>query len=189
MRPAVPVVLIAFLLTPGVADAKRVETARVCGASQCFTFNRANSGNKLVLFEEWGGIRSAPSSAAPWYRLRISFAPEGDEPVEPFTVTHAYVPSADLLRVRDDGGVIRWLEVNDDLRPVLRNVAAELEPLPAASVPGIDARRMPPAALPARPQPPPARDAGTAWGWFVLAGAGMAALAIAIRRHRPMPHP
>jgi hypothetical protein len=189
MRLVVSVVLIAALLTPGVADDKRVEKARVCGASQCFTFNRANSGNKLVLFEEWGGIRAAPSSAAPWYRLRISFGAVGDEPVEPFSVTHAYVPSADLLRVRDDQGVIRWLEVNDDLRPVLRNVSAELEPLPAASLPGIDAQRMPPAALPARPQPLAARDAGTAWGWLVLAGAGMAALAIAIRRHRPMPHP
>jgi hypothetical protein len=189
MRPAVPVLLIAFLLTPGVADAKRVEKARVCGASECFTFNRDNSGNKLVLFEDWGGIRSAPSSAAPWYRLRISFGPEGDEPVKPFTVTHAYVPSADLLRVRDDRGVIRWLEVNDDFRLVLRNVSAELEPLPAASLPGIDARAMPPAALPARPQPEPAPDAGTAWGCFVLAAAAAAALALAIWPHRPMPHP
>jgi hypothetical protein len=58
---------------------------------------------------------------------------------------------------------------------VLRNESARLEPLSAASLKGVAA---PAARKPAPPEP----DAGTPWGWIILAAAASAALLLGLRR-------
>jgi hypothetical protein len=123
------------------------------------------------------GPPTAPAPpAAPWYRLKISI---GGPEVKPFTYTDAYVPSAGVFRRRAEGGGDEWAQVIEDLRPVLRNESARLEPLPAESLKGVaaPAARKPAAAPPA----PPESDAGTPWGWIALA-ASSAALLLGIRR-------
>jgi hypothetical protein len=39
----------AIVAGPGVAAVRQVEQAQACGALECFTFDRDNSGGKLVL--------------------------------------------------------------------------------------------------------------------------------------------
>ena len=114
------------------------------------------------------------SPAAPWYRLKISI---GGPDVKPFTYTDAYVPSAGVFRRRAERGY-EWAQVIEDLRPVLRNESARLEPLSAASLKGVAA---PAARKPAAPPGPPEPDAGTPWGWITLAAAS-AALLLGLRR-------
>lgn len=175
MRTALVVASAVVVMWPATASAKEVQRAQVCGASECFTFDRANSGGKLALFNVGGNPALPPAHAAPWYRLRITV---GGEDIERFTFTDAYVPSADRIRRRAEGGGYEWVEVIDDLKPVLRNVSAGLEPLPAASLRGVEAS--------ARPAPPaPPRQTGTEWYWFALAaGALLASLALGGRQLR-----
>jgi hypothetical protein len=183
IRTAFVVASAMVLVWPASAVAKEVHKAQVCGASKCFTFDRANSGDKLALFDGGGNPALPPARSAPWYRLRITV---GGADIKRFTFTDAYVPSADRIRRRAEGGGYEWVEVIDDLKPVLRNVSARLEPLPASSLRGIHVAPAP-AQVRATPAPPtPARDTGPAWYWFALAaGIGGGLLAVAGRRlHR-----
>jgi hypothetical protein len=178
MRVALVVASAVVVMWPAAASAKEVQRAQVCGASECFTFDRANSGGKLALFEEGGNPALPPAQAAPWYRLRITV---GGADVKRFTFTNAYVPSADRIRRRAEGGGYEWVEVIDDLKPVLRNVSAGLDPLPAASLRGLDAAPAPTPAAPA-----PQRETGTAWHWFALAGARLAFLGLGEHQRRAL---
>jgi hypothetical protein len=138
---------------PASASAKEVQKAQVCGASECFTFDRANSGGKLALFDGGGNPALPPAHAAPWYRLRIMV---GGPDIERFTFTDAYVPSADASAIAPREAGTQWVEVIDDLKPVLRNVSSELRPLSASSLRGLEAG--------AAPAPPAARDTGARSG-------------------------
>jgi hypothetical protein len=97
IRLALLALVAAILAAAPVAAAKEIQRAQVCGASACFTFDRANSGDKLALFDGSVGVTSPPARPSPWYRLRITI---GGEDVERFTFTDAYVPSADRIRRR-----------------------------------------------------------------------------------------
>jgi hypothetical protein len=182
IRAALVAVIVASLLVPAAAAAKEVQSVQLCGASECFTFDRANSGDKLMLFEGGGRPASAPRRAAPWYRLLTRI---GDPGMEPVVFTSAYVPSAGLIRFNDEGGGgYVWYQVDPDLRPVLRNVAARLAPRSPASLhvndlaPGVPA----PTAAPARRQP---RESGAGSVWLVaLAAAAAASGALLIARAR-----
>jgi hypothetical protein len=133
VRPMLLVSLAAIVAAPAAAGAAQVERAQVCGASDCFTFDRHNSGGKLALFAVVGKRAPPPAAPAPWYRLRITF---GGRRTSRQTVTSAYVPSSDRIRRRAPGGRYEWVDVIDDLRPVLRHVSDPLEPLPASTLPG-----------------------------------------------------
>jgi len=175
-RLALAVAVAALLAAPAVAPAKEVVQAQVCGASACYTWDWDNSRGKLALFEMSGQPIAPAPPAAPWYRLTISIGGPG---VKPFTYTDAYVPSAGVFRRRAKGGGYEWAHVIEDLRPVLRNESARLEPLSAASLTGVaaPAAREPASAPPA----PPETDAGMPWGWITLAAAS-AALLLGVRR-------
>jgi hypothetical protein len=176
-RLALAVAVAALLAAPAAAPAKEVVKAQVCGASGCYTWDWGNSRGKLALFEMSGQPAAPAPSAAPWYRLKISIGGPG---VKPFSYTDAYVPSAGVFRRRAEGGGYEWAQVIEDLRPVLRNESARLEPLSAASLKGVaaPAARKPASAPPAPPEP----DAGAPWGWITLAAAASAALLLGLRR-------
>jgi hypothetical protein len=176
-RLALAVAVAALLAAPAAAPAKEVVKAQVCGASGCYTWDWHNSRGKLALFEMSGQPTAPAPSAAPWYRLKISIGGPG---VKPFTYTDAYVPSAGVFRRRAEGGGDEWAQVIEDLRPVLRNESARLEPLSAASLKGdaAPAARKPASAPPAPPEP----DAGAPWGWITLAVAASAGLLLGLRR-------
>jgi hypothetical protein len=176
IRVALLALLAASLAVAPPAAAKEIRTARVCGSASCFTFDRANSGGKLMLFGQAGGQAAPPSRSAPWYRLRISV---GGRDVEPSAFTNAYVPSLDLLRVCGEGGGYAWVRVIADLRPVLRTVAGRLEPLPASSLAGVQRRGHARAAAAAGADP-----GGTRWWLIVPAAGGAAALVVLTRRLR-----
>jgi hypothetical protein len=182
VRAVLVSVVMASLLAPSVAAAKEVQAVQLCGASQCFRFDRANAGDKLRLFAEAGPPATAPRSAAPWYALRTRIGGRGMEPV---VFTNAYVPSAGLIRTDDEGGGgYAWYQVGRDLRPVLLHTAARLAPRSAASLhvsdlaPGVPA----PTAGPARRAP---RESGAGSAWVIaLAAAAAASAALVIARAR-----
>jgi hypothetical protein len=186
IRTAFVVASATVLVWPAGAAAKEIQKAQVCGASKCFTFDRANSGDKLALFAAGGNAARPPARAAPWYRLRITV---GGAEIKRSTFTNAYVPSANRIRRRAEGGGYEWVEVIDDLKPVLRNVSARLEPLPLSSLRGIDVAPVT-AQVRVTPAPPAAADTGTAWYVFALAaGIGGGLFIVGARRLRARERP
>jgi hypothetical protein len=123
----------AILVAPPAAGSEQVVKAQVCGASDCYTFDRHNSGGKLALFAVVGKRVSPPTHGGPWYRLRITFGGEG---AARRTVTSAYLPGADRIRRPTGRGGHGWVEVIDDLRPVMHFVSDRLESLPPSTLPG-----------------------------------------------------
>jgi hypothetical protein len=182
VRKILAVTILASLVAAPAAQAKEVQAVQVCGAADCFTFDRGNARGKLQLLAELGPAAEAPARAAGWYRLRTRIGGHGMKPV---VFTNAYVPSANLIRVDDEGGGYGWYEVNADMRPVLRNVAARLAARPAASLhvndiaPGVPG----PTATPAAKEPRES-GAGSAWLFVVLAVAAGSAALLAVRARR-----
>jgi hypothetical protein len=177
MRHLGVLIIAASLAAAPAAFAKEVQAVRVCGATECFTFDRGNAGGKLQLLADTGRAVDAPRRAAGWYELRTRVGGEGMKPVE---WTSAYVPSLGLVRIDDEGGGgYEWHAVYGEIAPVLRTVAGRLEPRPAASLrvndmaPGI----LGPTPTPTPAASPPHRDSGVGGGWWVLAVAAAAALA------------
>jgi hypothetical protein len=172
MRVLGALIIAASFAAAPAAFAKEVQQVQVCGATQCFTFDRGNAGGKLQLLADTGGEVGAPRRAAGWYALRTRVGGEGMTPV---VWSSAYVPSLGLVRIDDvGGGGYRWHAVYGEIAPVLRNVANRLVPRPAASLrvndiaPGVPGPA--PTAAPLR------RESGAGGGWWVLAVAGGMAL-------------
>jgi hypothetical protein len=107
----------------------------------------------------------------------------------------AYVPSADSLRVRDDGGGFTWVALNPRAAAALERAARSLPALPRARLTGLPAE--PPAASADEPGAPAGQAAATSestggstpWGWIAAAAALGAALLLAalgrtVRRRR-----
>src|SRR3954452_24182973 len=169
-------VIAASLAAASGAAAKEVQAVTVCGVSECFTFDRGNSGGKLQLFAETGAAVSAPPRAAQWYELRTRIGGEGTRPV---VFATAYVPILGLVRVNDEGGGgYAWFTVNDQIKPVLANVAVRLAPRSPASLHLTDIAPGVPAPTVAHVRPPRAERresaAGSSW-WIILPAAGAAA--------------
>lgn len=183
VRTVLLILSAAALAAPAAAAAKEIEKVQVCGASKCFTFDRGNSGGKLMRFEQGGPTAPPPARPAPWYRLKITV---GGRDVRRFQFTNAYVPSAGLVRVRAEGGGYEWVEVLDDLRPVLRNVAAGLDPLPASTLRGVDrshARPRPARSSPEGQQAAVASDPGLPVPLLIAVAVGVgSALMLLARR-------
>jgi hypothetical protein len=181
IRAALVSAIAASLVAAPTAFAKEVTSVRVCGASDCFTFDRGNAGGKLQLLAELGPSAPQPARAAGWYRLRTRIGGEGMKPV---VFSNDYVPSANLIRVNDvGGGGYAWYRVNADIRPVLRNVASRLAPRPAASLHVTDIAPGVPGPTPtATPSQPRESGAGSAWLIVLAALAGGTAIVLLVRR-------
>jgi hypothetical protein len=177
-------VVLGVLATPAVAPAKEISKVSVCGTSgQCTTYDKSDF-NSLVFLAEDAGPTDPPAAAAPWYRVRFTV----DERVhggayDSWTV--AYVPSADRLRVRDEGGGFAWVALNARTAVVLKRAVRNLPAFPKTRLRGLHFE--PPQAQVDEVFTPAAQTAATRdridsgptpWGW--IAGAALAAALVLV---------
>src|SRR3954451_3475900 len=104
-------VVFGALPAPAAAPAKEISKVAVCDTGgQCTTYDESDFKSLMFLVED-GGPTDPPAAAAPWYRVRftVDMREEGGGH-DSWTV--AYVPSADSLRVRDEGGSFAWVALN-----------------------------------------------------------------------------
>jgi hypothetical protein len=112
-------VVLGVLAAPAVAPAKEISKVSVCGTTgECTTCDKSDFKSLMFLAEDVGP-KDPPAAAAPWYRVR-STVDEREHGGGYKSWTVAYVPSADSLRVRDEGGGFAWVGLNP------RTVAAAL---------------------------------------------------------------
>src|SRR4051812_23931025 len=176
MRPARHLVgaaaLAALALVPASAAAKEISQVQVCGADRCASV--VGDQDTRMLAASSGIPGEPPPPAAPWYRVRVTVSGAPGEDMKPFSFKYAWVPSAGLLRVRDDNGRWAWSEAAPNTTRVLERTAQGLAAHPASTLRGL---HVTPAPTVTRIAPPSARaraGGGAPWGWIAL-GAGAAA--------------
>jgi hypothetical protein len=187
-------VVLGVLAAPAVAPAKEISEVSVCGTTgRCTTYDRSDFKSLMFLAED-AGPTDPPAAAAPWYRVRFTVDErEHGGGYDSWTV--AYVPSADSLRVRDEGGDFAWVALSPRTAAVLKRAVRNLPAFPKARLRGLHVEspraqvdeRFTPAAQTAATRD--RIDSGTTpWGW-IAGGALAAALALvivarALRRRR-----
>jgi hypothetical protein len=187
-------VALGVLAAPAVAPAKEISKVSVCGtAGQCTTYDESDFKSLMFLVQD-AGPTDPPAAAAPWYRVRftVDMREEGGG-YDSWTV--AYVPSADSLRVRSDGGRFAWVALTPRTASVFERTVRDLPAFPKARLRGLHVKPLEarvdevysPAAQTAATRD--RIDAGsTPWGW-IGGGALAAALILAMvtwtlrRRH------
>ena len=189
-------VVLGVLAVPATAPAKEISKVSVCGtAAQCTTYDTSDFKSLMFLAED-GGPTDPPAAAAPWYRVRftVDMREEGGG-YDSWTV--AYVPSADSLRVRSEGGGFAWVALSPRTARVLQRAARSLPAFPKARLRGLHVKPLqarvdevisPPAETAATRD---GTDSGTTpWGWIGGGGAIAAALVLLVllaRTVRPLP--
>jgi hypothetical protein len=187
-------VVLGVLAAPAAAPAKEISKVSVCGtAGQCTTYDKSDFKSLMFLAED-AGPTDPPAAAAPWYRVQFT-VDERDHGGGYNSWTVAYVPSADSLRVRDEGGDFAWVALNPRTAAVLKRAARNLRAFPKARLRGLHVT--PPQAHVNEVFTPAAQTATTRdridsvtmpWGW-IAAGAIAAALVLLLvartlrRRH------
>jgi hypothetical protein len=181
---ATALVLVVVLAAPAVAPAKEISRVSVCGSTgQCTTYDKSDFKNLMFLAED-AGPTDPPAAAAPWYRVRFTVDErEHGGGYESWTV--AYVPSADSLRVREEGGNFAWVALNPRTATVLRRAARSLPSFPKARLRGLHVEQ--PKAEVVEVYSPAEEaaatrnriDSGTTpWGW--IAGGSLAAALVLV---------
>jgi hypothetical protein len=187
-------VVLGVLAAPAVAPAKEISKVSVCGTTgHCTTYDKSDFTNLMFLAED-AGPTDPPTAAAPWYRVRFTVDErEHGGGYDSWTV--AYVPSADSLRVRAEGGGFTWVALNPRSAAALKRAVRSLPAFPKAKLLGLDVQ--PPQAQVDEVITPAAQtaatrdriDSGTTpWGW--IAGGALAAalvllgIALTLRRRR-----
>jgi hypothetical protein len=179
-------VVLGVLAAPAVAPAKEISKVSVCGTTgECNTYDKSDFKSLMFLAED-GGPTDPPAAAAPWYRVRFTVDErEHGGGYESWTV--AYVPSADSLRVRDEGGDFAWVALNPRTAAVLKRAARNLRAFPKARLRGLHVE--PPRAQIDEVFTPAARtaatreriDSGTTpWGWILGGGLAAALVLVAV---------
>jgi hypothetical protein len=187
-------VVLGLLAAPAVTPAKEISKVSVCGTTgQCTIYDKSDIKTLMFLAED-AGPTDPPAAAAPWYRVRFTVDErEHGGGYDSWTV--AYVPSADSLRVRGEGGDFAWVALNPRTAAALKRAVRNLPAFPKARLRGLHVE--PPQAqvdevfTPAV-QTAPTRDridsGTTPWGWIV--GGALAAplvlvmIARTVRRRR-----
>jgi hypothetical protein len=130
-------VVLGALAAPGVAPAKEISKVSVCGTSgQCTTYDESDFKSLMFLAED-AGPTDPPAAAAPWYRLRFTVDMREDGGGHDSWAV-GYVPSADSLRVRAEGGDFAWVAVSPRTAAVLKRAVQGLPALPGARLRGLD---------------------------------------------------
>jgi hypothetical protein len=177
--------LVLPLALAGSAEAKKLVSAKVCGASECRTVTDREA---LMALHE-GGPPTGPPDASAFYRVDLTGRGDG----ELFTFPVVIVPEAGLLRGGTEAEGYTWMPVSAQAAREFRRMTSGLAPLPAAKLAGLDAR--PPEARVDEVVLPPAEpDAGGGgapiWPWIVFGLAALGLLAFAVARlRRPAPSP
>jgi hypothetical protein len=187
-------VVLGVLAAPAVAPAKEISNVSVCGTTgRCTTYDRSDFKSLMFLAED-AGPTDPPAAAAPWYRVRFTVDErEHGGGYDSWTV--AYVPSAESLRVRDQGGDFAWVGLNPRTAAVLKRAVRNLPAFPKARLRGLHVEsprvqvdeRFTPAAQTAATRD--RIDSGTT-PWDLIAGGALAAalvlvtVALTLRRRR-----
>ena len=186
------VTLVATALLAGPAGAKEVTKVELCGPDRCasVTGDPANRATGLS-----AGYPTDAPRASRWYWVRITVTFGPDEGTRPDRYRVAWVPGADVVRLREPDTGVLWTTVPDATNRALEQAARSLPAFPAATLRGLGVLR--PAARSAgppskTPQPPsaarPEADAGRPAGdWIVLGllvAAGVAGALVAGARLR-----
>jgi hypothetical protein len=179
---------IAFVVgmfgAPAVAPAKEISKVSVCGMSgQCTRYDESDFKSLMFLAED-AGPTDPPAAAAPWYRVRftVDMREEGGG-YDHWTV--AYVPSADSLRVRNEGGGFAWVALSSRTAVVFKRAARSLPAFPKGRLRGLHVKplqaRVDEVVMPA--QTAATRDrigsGTTPWGW-IAGGVSAAALVLLV---------
>ena len=178
--------LVMPLALAGAAEAKKLVSAKVCGASDCRTVDDRNS---LTALAEGGPPTNPPPDATGFYQVDLTGRGDGER----FTFTVVIVPEAGLMRGGTEADGYTWMPVSTDAVGEFRRMTRGLEPFPAAKLAGLDAR--PPEARVDEVVLPPAEpDSGgggaPVWPWIVFGIPALALLGLAaarLRRQRPSP--
>jgi hypothetical protein len=184
------VAVVVLLVAAPTAVAKEIAKVEVCGRGDCNVLvpgmGPPGDGIKqrdLLELAEVVGPADPPAAASGWFRVRVTMAHDG---VDENSWTNAWVPSARLLRARDETGRgYTWFTVPRDTALSFRKVTRMLDPLPAATLRGLNATRPPGADRGVTAPAPPARGHGAPWGWIVLALAVAGFAAALLRRRVP----
>jgi hypothetical protein len=172
----------ALSFPPGL-EATKINSAKVCGASECRKVSDPKVATALAVGPLPRGA-DAPEHRLPWYRGTLTIPAEHGGKV--FTVSVTVVPSAGLMRWEDRGPAAGlWWSLPSEAKAAYAKLTAGLTPRPARTLPGpqVFAVVKPPSAA----TPAPATDGSNLWivalGGGVLA-ALMAGLLLWIRHRR-----
>ncbi len=184
--------VVGVFAAPADAPAKEISKVSVCGtARQCTTYDKSDFKSLMFLAED-AGPTDPPAAAAPWYRVRftVDMREEGGG-YDSWTV--AYVPSADSLRIRDEGGDFAWAALSPRTAAVFKRAVRKLPAFPKGRLRGQHVKprqaRVDEVFTPAQTAATPDRiDSGTTpWGWIAggaLAAALVLLVLVALRRRR-----
>jgi hypothetical protein len=188
MRPfaALLVALAALAAAPVLAQAKEISKVEVCGPSACVPVDKSHHDD----FMDGGLAAEPPGQAQAWYSIRYTISPAPGEKMEKFTFHNAYVPGANRIRERAEGGGVAWFEPSDAFVRAVRTVLDDVKPFPAAKLTGLESGlpdvRVDEVVAPPTEQPAAAGDSAP-WPWIGGAAAVLlAALLLALGlRFRP----
>ncbi len=173
MRPfaALLLALAALAAAPVLAQAKEISKVEVCGPSVCVPVDKSHHND----FMDGGLAAEPPGQAQAWYSIRYTISPAPGEKMEKFTLRNAYVPGANRIRERAEGGGVAWFEPSDAFVRAVRTVLDDVKPYPAAKLTGLEAglpdvRVDEVVAAPAEQQPAPPGDSSP-WPWIAGAAA------------------
>ena len=157
-----------LLALPATAAAKEVESAQVCGATQCRDVDDHDLAMGII---SSGDPTPPPKDPVGWYRVKVVFSAENER----HTFTLAAVPSTNHMRTYDEvAGRYVWMEMAGEATDAYREVTAGLSPRPASTLRGLD-QKPPEVIVDEVVEPPaPAADEGFPWEW--AAGGTAAAL-------------
>jgi hypothetical protein len=180
MKPLTPgLVLVLALALPAGAAAKEIESAEVCGASDC----RSVTEHRSLVALSRAGPPAEPPKATAFFRVRLTMRGDGERATFPVAI----VPAARLLRDGNTADGYRWFRVPASVVREYRRITRGLEPVPASKLSGLSPpkARVDEVVLP--PEEPETTTSSLAWPWIVsgLAGAAVLLLAVGRLRHRP----
>jgi hypothetical protein len=184
MRAAIAGVgALLVLVAAGPATAKEAVKAKVCGASDC---REVRDREQLLALMEGGAPTDPPDQPAGWFRAEVTVRGDGEN----FTFPVAIVPEARLLRGENEDGTYNWMPVSGAALRAYREMTRGLEPLPAASLRGLDASELQRARVSEVFEVAPSEGAGNgSFPAWLVAGIGAiallaAALALVLARRR-----
>jgi hypothetical protein len=176
-------VVVALSLITAVAAAKGVESATVCGATDCASVDDDRLSEELI----FGASPSdPPPKAEAWYRVRLEMVGGGGEAHDALTIN--VLPKSGYIRSRDQIGGSLWSDMSARQQAIYRRLTAGIDPLPADRLKDISNPKLPAAnGTPPAPARPAVEDEGSSPApWLIAAGAlaALAGAALLLRRVR-----